>query len=199
MSKSPIMRRTLWLGLLLPLWASASEMYRYTNAQGITVIDRQGVPSEFIAQGYEVLNEQGRVVRVVPPAPTPEEMKKLLADRERAKSDAQLLRLYSSLEDVDRARSRKLAELDGLIGVANGNLQSVRLQQANLQQQAADQERAGRQVPEQLLGQINSQRDEQVRLKKEIERHQAARMQADSSFAADRSRLSELIGQGRQN
>ncbi|SHN05000.1 DUF4124 domain-containing protein [Phytopseudomonas punonensis] len=197
MSTSPLMRRTLWLGLLLPLWANAAEMYRYTNAQGVIVIDRQGVPSEFIAKGYEVLNDQGRVVRVVPPAPTAEEMQKILADRERAKSDAQLLRLYSSLEDVDRAQARKLAELDGLIGVATGNLQSVRQQQANLQKQAADQERAGRPVPDQLLGQISGQRDEQVRLKKEIERYQAARAQAQSIFAADRSRVSELLGQGR--
>ncbi|NQD78953.1 DUF4124 domain-containing protein [Pseudomonas sp. CrR14] len=197
MSRSPVLRRTLWLGLLLPLWVGATEMYRYTNAQGVTVIDRQGVPSEFIAKGYEVLNDQGRVVRVVPPAPTPEELQKLLADRERAKSDAQLLRLYSSPEDVDRARARKLAELDGLIGVATGNLQAARLQQANLQRQAADQERAGRQVPEQLLGQIVSQRDEQVRLKQQIERHQAMRKKAESSFAADRSRIGELLGQGR--
>lgn len=196
MSTSPLLRRTLWLGLLLPLWANAAEMYRYTNAQGITVIDRQGVPSEFIAKGYEVLNEQGRVVRVVPPAPTAEEMQKILADRERAKSDAQLLRLYSSLEDVDRAQARKLAELDGLIGVAKGNLQSVRQQQANLQKQAADQERAGREVPKLLLDQITSQRDEQVRIKKDIERYQAARTQAQSSFAADRARVGQLLGQG---
>lgn len=196
MSTSPLLRSTLWLGLLLPLWANAAEMYRYTNAQGITVIDRQGVPSEFIAKGYEVLNEQGRVIRVVPPAPTAEEMQKILADRERAKSDAQLLRLYSSLEDVDRAQARKLAELDGLIGVAKGNLQSVRQQQANLQKQAADQERAGREVPKQLLDQISSQRDEQVRLKKDIERYQAARAQAQSAFTADRARVSELLGQG---
>lgn len=197
MSRSPVLRRTLWLGLLLPLWVSATEMYRYTNAQGVTVIDRQGVPSEFIAKGYEVLNDQGRVVRVVPPAPTPEELQKLLADRERAKSDVQLLRLYSSPEDVDRARARKLAELDGLIGVATGNLQAARLQQANLQKQAADQERAGREVPQQLLSQINSQRDEQARLKKQIQRHQAMRKKAESSFAADRSRIGELLGQGR--
>lgn len=197
MSTLPLMRRTLWLGLLLPLWANAAEMYRYTNAQGITVIDRQGVPSEFIAKGYEVLNEQGRVVRVVPPAPTAEEMQKILADRERAKSDAQLLRLYSSLEDVDRAQARKLAELDGLIGVAKGNLQSVRQQQANLQKQAADQERAGREVPKPLLDQITSQRDEQVRIKKDIDRYQAARAQAQRTFAADRLRVTELLGQGR--
>lgn len=196
MSTSPLLRSTLWLGLLLPLWANAAEMYRYTNAQGITVIDRQGVPSEFIAKGYEVLNEQGRVIRVVPPAPTAEEMQKILADRERAKSDAQLLRLYSSLEDVDRAQARKLAELDGLIGVAKGNLQSARQQQANLQKQAADQERAGREVPKHLLDQISSQRDEQIRISKDIERYQAARAQAQSTFTTDRARVSELLGQG---
>lgn len=196
MSTSPLLRSTLWLGLLLPLWANAAEMYRYTNAQGITVIDRQGVPSEFIAKGYEVLNEQGRVIRVVPPAPTAEEMQKILADRERAKSDAQLLRLYSSIEDVDRAQARKLAELDGLIGVAKGNLQSARQQQANLQKQAADQERAGREVPKHLLDQISSQRDEQVRISKDIERYQAARAQAQSTFTADRTRVGELLGQG---
>ncbi|MFB4369169.1 MULTISPECIES: DUF4124 domain-containing protein [unclassified Pseudomonas] len=196
MSTSPLLRSSLWLGLLLPLWANAAEMYRYTNAQGITVIDRQGVPSEFIAKGYEVLNEQGRVIRVVPPAPTAEEMQKILADRERAKSDAQLLRLYSSLEDVDRAQARKLAELDGLIGVAKGNLQSARQQQANLQKQAADQERAGREVPKHLLDQISSQRDEQIRISKDIERYQAARAQAQSTFTADRARVSELLGQG---
>lgn len=196
MPTSPLLRRSLWLGLLLPLWANAAEMYRYTNAQGITVIDRQGVPSEFIAKGYDVLNEQGRVIRVVPPAPTAEEMQKILADRERAKSDAQLLRLYSSLEDVDRAQARKLAELDGLIGVAKGNLQSARLQQANLQKQAADHERAGREVPKQLIEQISSQRAEQARIQKDIDRYQAARAQAQSTFTADRARVGELLGQG---
>lgn len=196
MHGSVMTRCSLWLCLLLPSLAGAAEMYRYTDDKGITVIDRQGVPSEFIGKGYEVLNDQGRVIRVVPPAPTAEEMKKLLADRARAKSDAQLLRLYSTPEDVDRARTRKLAELDGLIGVAKGNLQSVRLQQANLQSQAADHERAGRQVPDYLLAQIENQRAEQASLRKNIERYQQARKLADSSFAADRERLVELL-QGR--
>ena len=196
--RSSVIKRCLPLFCaLLPLGVGAAEMYRYKNDQGITVIDRQGVPSQFIGKGYEVLNEQGRVVRVVPAAPTPEEMQKLLVDRERAKSDTQLLRLYSAPEDVDRAASRKLAELDGLINIAKGNLQAVRLQQANLQKQAADQERAGRKVPDALVKQIASQRDEQVRLKREIDRHQAARKQVENSFAADRSRITELLGSGR--
>ncbi|MFX5952735.1 hypothetical protein ABTE58_18840, partial [Acinetobacter baumannii] len=87
----------------------------------------------------QVLNDQGRVIRTVPPAPTAEELRQRKAAQAQASSDAQLLRLYSSLEDVDRARERRLAELDGLSSVARGNLQSLKLQQANLQGQAANQ------------------------------------------------------------
>ncbi|MDO9617581.1 MAG: DUF4124 domain-containing protein [Pseudomonas sp.] len=194
MHRSAITRCSLLLGLLLPVVAGAAELYRYVDDKGTTVLSRQGVPPEHIGKGYEVLNDQGRVIQVIPPAPSPEEMKRILADKARATSDAQLLRLYSTPDDVERARQRKLAELDGLIGVARGNLQSVRTQQANLQSQAADHERAGREVPAHLLAQIDNQKAEQARLKGDILRYQAARKEADSSFNADRDRLKELLG-----
>jgi hypothetical protein len=192
--KSALTRCSLLLGLLLPVVAGATELYRYVDDRGTTVLSRQGVPPEHIGKGYEVLNDQGRVIKVIPPAPTAEEMKHILAEKARASSDAQLLRFYSTPEDVERARQRKLAELDGLIGVARGNLQSVRTQQANLQSQAANHERAGRAVPAHLLAQIDSQKIEQERLKSDILRYQAARKAADSSFNADRDRLKVLLG-----
>lgn len=192
--RSVLTRCSLLLGLLLPVVAGATELYRYVDDKGITVLSRQGVPPEHIRRGYEVLNEQGRVVKVIPPAPSAEEMKHILAERARASSDAQLLRLYSTPEDVERARQRKLAELDGLIGVARSNLQSVRTQQANLQSQAADHERAGREVPAHLLAQIDNQKAEQARLKSDILRYQAVRKEADVSFNADRDRLKVLLG-----
>ena len=189
-------RFTALLTLLLPCWASAAELYRYVNDKGVTVLDRQGVPHQYIGKGYEVLNEQGRVVRVVPPAPTPEEVRRMLKAKEQAKSDAQLLRLYTSVDDVDRARNRRLAELDGLIGVTRGNLQSLRTQQDNLQRQAADHERAGRQVPEELVKQIENVKSDQRRLQKDVARYQALREQAETSFAAERVRVGELLGGG---
>lgn len=194
MRRPALTRCSLLLGLLLPVVAGATELYRYVDDQGTTVLSRQGVPPEHISKGYEVLNEQGRVIQVIAPAPSPEEMKRILAEKARASSDVQLLRLYSAPEDVERARQRKLSELDGLIGVARSNLQSVRTQQANLQSQAADHERAGRAVPAQLLTQIDNQKAEQERLKREILRHQVVRKEADSSFSADHKRLTELLG-----
>jgi hypothetical protein len=194
MLKPPALRHCVLLGLLLPALSGAAELYRYVDDKGVTVLDRQGVPPEFIGKGYEVLNEQGRVIRVIPPAPSREEMQRQLDEKARASSDAQLLRLYTSVEDVDRALERKLAELDGLIGVARGNQQSLRTQQANLQGQAAEYERAGREVPAHLVAQIDNLREEQKRLDKDIARYERDREAAKNSFAADRARLAQLLG-----
>ena len=194
MRKPGALRFTLLLSVLLPVLANAGELYRYINDKGVIVLDRQGVPPEYIGKGYDVLSDQGRVVRVVPPAPTAEERQRLQAQQAQATSDAQLLRLYSSLDDVDRARERKLTELDGAVGAARGNLQSLRTQQANLQGQAAEQERAGRVVPESLLVQISNIKGEQESLLKDIERFEETRKQASAGFVADRARLAQLLG-----
>ena len=192
MLKPGALRLPLLLSVLLPALAGAGELYRYVNDKGVIVLDRQGVPPEYIGKGYDVLSDQGRVVRVVPPAPTAEERQRLQAQQAQATSDAQLLRLYSSLDDVDRARERKLTELDGAVGAARGNLQSLRTQQANLQGQAAEQERAGRVVPESLLVQISNIKGEQESLLKDIERFEETRKQASAGFVADRARLAQL-------
>ena len=178
--------------------SSGMVLYRYVDSRGVTVLDRQGVPAEYAGKGYEVLNQRGRVIQTVPPAPTAEEAREAQAAAQAAKvqsdADAQLLHLYSSVTDVDRARTRKLAELDALISVAQGNIQGLTTQQGALQSQAADQERAGRQVPQSLIDQMNDVRDQQQNLKVDILRYQTARQQADAEFAQDRARLQHLLG-----
>lgn len=177
----------------VPSLAGAAELYRYVNDKGVTVLDRLGVPPQFIGNGYEVLNEQGRVVKVVPPAPSEAERQRLAEEKAMASSDAQLQRLYSTVDDVERARVRKLEEIDGQTSVAKANQQSLRTQQAAFQAQAADIERAGRQVPELLLVQIDNLRAEQANLDKEIRRYADMRKQVDASFQADKQRLKYLL------
>lgn len=183
----------LLLGMLGAMAAQA-ELYRYVDDKGVMVLDRHGVPPQYIGRGYEVLTDQGRVTRVVPPAPTAQERQRLLEAQARAGTDAQLLRLYASVEDVERAKARKLAELDSVLGITRGNLQSLRSQQASLQSQAANHERAGREVPAQLLSQIDNLRKEQASLQRDIQRYKQARKQAEISFASERERVAELLG-----
>ena len=183
----------LLLGMLGAMAAQA-ELYRYVDDKGVVVLDRHGVPPQYIGRGYELLTDQGRVTRVVPPAPTAQERQRLLEAQARAGTDAQLLRLYASVEDVERAKARKLAELDSVLGITRGNLQSLRSQQANLQSQAANHERAGREVPAQLLSQIDNLRKEQASLQRDVQRYKQARKQAEISFASERERVAELLG-----
>ena len=184
----------LLLGLLASTAAQA-ELYRYVDDKGVVGLDRHGVPPQFIGRGYEVLNDQGRVTQVVPPAPTAQERKLLLEAKARAETDAQLLRLYASVADVERAKARRLSELDSIIGITRGNLQSLRTQQANLQSQAANHERAGRKVPEQLLVQIDNLAKEQASLRRDVERYKQTRKQAEVSYGLERERVAELLGQ----
>jgi hypothetical protein len=183
------------IGFALMQPVTAAEYYRYVNDQGLTVLDRLGVPPEYIEKGYQVVDDRGRVVRDVPPAPSLEERQRLVAEKNKAKSDTQLLRIYSEPADVDRARDRKLAELDGVIGVAQSNLGSLRTQQANLQSKAAEFERMGRPVPEHLLVQIDNLKAEQVGVEKDIERYRKNYEDAKAAFAADRERLVKLRGE----
>jgi len=174
-------------------------LYRYVDSRGVMVLDRQGVPTEYAGKGYEVLNQRGRVIQVVPPALTVDQAREAQAaaeaEKAQASADMQLVHLYSSVSDVDRARNRKLAELDALISVAQGNVQALGSQQDSLQGQAADQERAGRQVPQALLDQLDDLREQQQNAKGSIERYQEARQQANEEFAQDRARLQLLLSQ----
>lgn len=188
----------LWLGLFAPAPAFAADppeilLYRYTDSRGVTVMDRQGVPSEYIGKGYQVLNSRGRVIQTVPPAPTAQEIRQAEASKAQASADAQLLQQYRSLDEVDRARARRLAELDALIGVAQGNVQGLSAQQASLLGQAADHERAGKPVPPLLLDQLKDLRDQQQSLQDGIVRYQQARQEAEAGFAQDRLRVQKLL------
>jgi hypothetical protein len=198
-------RRGFYGGVLLVLLTAAhaasaqapikpgSELYRYENAEGVLVLDRQGVPPELIGKGYEVLNQQGRVIRVVPPAPSEAERMRMAEDKARAESDAQLLRLYSTPEDIDRALERKLGEIDAVIAMTRANLLSLQTQQAALQSQAAELERSGRKVPQHTVAQIDSLATEQQHAQKDLERYQLARQEEEEAFMADRERLQQLL------
>ena len=101
----------------------AAELYRYVNDRGVTVLD-SSVPPQYVSRGYEVLDRDGRVKQVVPPAPSPEELRaaRIAAEeqqRQRA-SDETLLRLYASVADLDRAHARQIQQIEGLIATAEG-------------------------------------------------------------------------------
>ncbi|WP_028700296.1 MULTISPECIES: hypothetical protein [Pseudomonas] len=178
--------------IALPLAGQAAELYRYLDRNGTLVIDRQGVPPEYAGKGYDVLNEQGRVIRKVAPALPAAELDRQARERQQAVIDGQLRKLYSNVEDVDRAKARKLAELDGLMQIKKANLEATRQLQSQLMQQAAVQQRNGQALPADLQARLDAAAADQVRLQADLQRYAELRTSTSAAFDADRARMQRL-------
>ncbi len=176
--------------------ADAAELYRYVNDKGVTVLDRS-VPPQYVSRGYEVLDRDGRVKQVVPAAPSPEERQaQRVAEQEQQRqrsADETLLRLYSSVDDLNRAQTRQIQQIESLIASAEAGLLTLQSQRDEVQSRAASQERAGREVDQQLLQRLQAIEAEQQRLERQIARHQQEIERVNQTFAARRERLAQLL------
>jgi len=127
----------LVLPLLVATVAEAGN-FRYRDENGSWVFSNV-VPAEVVKNGYQVLDKNGRVLRVVPPAPTEEELLKIQTAREReaalkleqerlAKWDASLTSRYSEVVEIESARDRLLGQIQGKIDITRGNILAAKLQ-----------------------------------------------------------------------
>jgi hypothetical protein len=137
---------------------TAAELYRYQNEAGVTVVDWV-IPAAYVGSGYEVLNESGQIVRVVPPAKTDTELERdaVAARSQEAEAAAQaaqlerdtfLLRRYSTIEDIEAARDRSLRELDIRIAILSGQRDTLSQQLARHQSALDATERSGSASPQ---------------------------------------------------
>lgn len=169
----------------------ARDMYRYINDQGNVVVGYQ-VPTTDVKKGYEILNEDGIVIEVVPRELTEEERENISAQQkilEAAEAEKERLRLwdeslllrYSTVEDIEAARTRALSSLLINVSILKSNTRSLKQQVENYQAQAADIERRGEEVDvqrlaaiEDLQGEIQSTERSIVDRKQEMEAVKAA-------------------------
>ncbi len=137
----------------------AQSLYRF-KVEGRVVL-KDHIPAEYSHLGYDVLNSQGMVVKVVPPAPTAEELAQRRAEEaakkarqeaiaEQRRLDLDLLRLYAKPTDVERARQRKADEIDSYIQLQRRRIADLEQKLEKAQQQAANFERRGQDVPSDL-------------------------------------------------
>lgn len=177
--------------------AAAGDLYRYVNDQGITVLDGS-VPPHYVSRGYEVLDVDGRVKLVVPAALTREEREAVrtaeLEQQHRATADGTLLRLYSSVKDLDRAHDRQIQQIENLIATAEAGLLILQAQRDDLQSRAAAQERAGRKVESQIRLELDEVEAEQGRLQRQITSNRTEIDSVNEAFASRRQRLQQLLG-----
>ena len=117
------------------------------------------IPAADVGSGYEVLNESGQIVHVVPPAKTDTELERdaVAARAQEAEATAQaaqlerdtfLLRRYSTIQYIEAARDRSLRELDIRIAILSGQRDTLSQQLARHQSALDATERSGSASPQ---------------------------------------------------
>ncbi|MBL4571143.1 MAG: hypothetical protein JKY21_08355 [Alcanivorax sp.] len=137
--------------------------FRHYSADGVMHLNRT-LTSDAIRSGYQLLDEQGRILEDVKAVNLNDEEARVkrLQQARQARQDEELLRMYAGPEDAVRARDRKIDALDLSISYEENSLAQLQMKLDDEIAVAARNERAGREVPEGVLEAIE-------RLKRQIE------------------------------
>lgn len=172
---------------------AASVMYRFSNEAGDPVYSYTLPPGQ-VARGYQKVDMRtGRVLQSVAPQLPPDLLAQKL-ERERALQACQdeldrIYQLYGKESDIELAKSQALASLDTRINQLQANLRQARREQDSLRDQAADIERAGRQIPAVLLENMRRSESQIESLNTEIVQRRDEQDLAEQRFSHELARF----------
>lgn len=141
------------------LSADSLTLYRYKNEQGVVVM-HHSIPARYAQKGYEVINSSGKVLKVIPPAPNEEEIEAASQQRQILSQYEVLKRRFSNTDEIERAKQRKLENIDTNISILKGNINNLEVRINELISRAAKFERTGKKVPSVILKQIDDTKAE---------------------------------------
>jgi chromosome segregation ATPase len=180
-------------------------MYRYTDENGQVVIG-SSIPQEATQRGYDILNSNGRVVTIIAPAPTKQELAERSAEQQRQdalelqrEQDRKLLKRFSHPDQARSAMNRKIRELEGLISLKKGNITVISGQLNAEQSRAADLERSGRKIPEATLEKIRRLETQILDIEQEIETQTQDIQTQREIYEIDIRRLEQLTDKKKED
>ena len=194
MVKRNLLKTALLALLLFTGSVQAGQLYRYINEKGYQEIG-YAIPAHLVPNGYDVIDESGRLIRRVAPQLSEDEYADKL-ERERVleaceKALTRVNRLYESLDDIDAAE--RLYERNAKQSMQNDqvNMELAETELKRLQETAARYERTGQPVPESELTQIVRRETEIRTLFTQIEARQQELPVKAGEFNDDRRLFTE--------
>ena len=166
-------------------------LYRYTDENGVEVLDDK-VPPRYVAGGYQVLAITGRVLKVVAPQLSGEELAEQQRRKEQEEADRKLLKRYNSVADIESARKRKLAIVEQDMAIMRSNIATLGRQIEQEQAAAARTQRNGGQVAPELLLRIDELRREAEVLQQRMNRRETEAEQLNREFDRAATRYAEI-------
>lgn len=188
--------------------AASAKIVCWTNNEGVRECGN-AVPPEFAQQSVERKSSMGLTLEKSDRARTPEELERDRAERERvahekaeqdriraerARHDAVLLQTFTTEEDLKLTHDGKVAAIDSRIKHSVQIVERLEQSRTELQGDAANLERSGKKVPEELHQQITDVQSQIDKTLGEIERRENERVLLQERFRADLARYRELKG-----
>jgi hypothetical protein len=180
----------------------SEEVYRCRDGKGQYQYG-QSIPAVCMEQDVEVLDETGRVVRIIPGRRSLEQVAAQKAAEDQAKAAAQrdrtLLATYLTVADIERLRDQRLELLEQQSRVTEQYIANLRERESRLM---ADAQRFypystkpnAQPLPEHLAQEmVNTVNGLQV-YEEELTKNTAERNQLRAEFDADIARFKELKG-----
>lgn len=147
--------------------ASATH-YRWRDTAGVVHFS-DTIPASALAGGYDIVNNDGRVVRHIARELTPTERQAAAATaareaaarraiQQRSLEDTQMLSAYPSDKDLEQSQQAQLQQIRTDIATLQTNLRSQEDSLTDLLAHAADLEHAGKPIPSTVNKRIAEQR-----------------------------------------
>jgi hypothetical protein len=190
----PAILLTTLMASLISIPVQASSLFRYINDKGYQEIG-YAVPNHLVANGYDVIDERGRLIRRVA-AQLSEEDYAAKLERERKleaceKAMGRVQRRYEELADIDAAERLFVSQLDESIKDNETNRESYKGQLSDAQERAAQLERNGTTIPRVTLANISLTELEIQTLTAQIANQELVRIDKALEFNEER-RLFQL-------
>jgi hypothetical protein len=211
--KRPALLRSVAIALaLLAVGATAAdpsdrkgETYRWVDDKGITHYSDQ-VPPEAAKQRRTRLSPQGQELGVIEAAKTREqlrqeqELKQLRSRQEKILAeqrdrDLALLRTYRGSKEIFSALQAKLDTLDGIAKITEMNRQRQKYQLSTQEQRAAELERQGQAVSQNLRDLIQAARRQIANYDLKLREIEIEKAQLTERYTKDAARFEALEAQ----
>lgn len=154
------MIKAVWLIVLTGPWMvlDAAELYRYYNQQGV-LVTTDTPPADAATNDYEVVNESGRVLRIVSILDRGEEL-----SSDQTKQDNYLLTSFSRVEEIESLKARKVQLLLREIEQLKNNLAALAARENKIYFDASNIELSGELVPDSVNHQLQILQDARAEL-----------------------------------
>lgn len=202
--------------LLILSGTAQAKIVCWTNKDGVRECGN-AVPPEYAQKERTTFNKQGRVTEVQERAKTKEELAadevkraeeeakkaeeaRLAAEEERRKQeqanyDRVLLATYLSVEDIKHLRDRQLSSIDATITITRDGIGKLQAKMDENKKKAADFERKGKPVPEELQQEIDSLQQQIDDKNAFIATKEQEKVELNKKYEAQITRFRELKGE----